>query len=140
MVNQSAPLTSVNVTPILQTILPQNIQLTTTPHTFLLTTPAQQALPVSTSLSNSPIIIHAITPDTMETSENVMQMNAPLIINNSNTSLASTQMPSAPPSPSEVETNALQDAESSLIVDSYDIQVSMHQEVNNESIAQNQII
>ncbi|GBM96997.1 hypothetical protein AVEN_153096-1 [Araneus ventricosus] len=91
-------------------------------------------------------------PETMEGNENLavqmnenvtVQMNAPhIIINNPNTStltsLASTQIPSAPPSPSD----ALEDADSSLIVESYGVQtidesvVMHHQDVDIESVAQ----
>ncbi|KAF8766387.1 Cyclin-D-binding Myb-like transcription [Argiope bruennichi] len=151
IVNSPTPLTSVTVSPVLQTLLPQNIQLTSTPHTFLLTTPAQQTLPISTALPHNQIIIQAMPPETMERDENVavhmnenvtVQMNAPhIIISNPNTStltsLASTQIPSAPPSPS----NALEGADSSLIVESYGVQaidegVVMHQDVDIESVAQ----
>ncbi|GFY71327.1 cyclin-D-binding Myb-like transcription factor 1 [Trichonephila inaurata madagascariensis] len=54
------PLTSVTVSPVLQTLLPQNIHLTTTPHSFLLTTPAQQTLPITTALSPNQIIIQTM--------------------------------------------------------------------------------
>ncbi|GFT52462.1 cyclin-D-binding Myb-like transcription factor 1 [Nephila pilipes] len=155
MVNSPAPLTSVTVSPVLQTLLPQNIQLTTTPHSFLLTTPAQQTLPITTALPPNQIIIQTMTPETIQRNENVtvqmnenvsVQMNTPhIIINGSNTSaltsLASTQIPSAPPSPSEVETDPLEDAHPQLIVEAYGVQsidenVTIHQDVDIESVAQ----
>ncbi|GFQ77721.1 cyclin-D-binding Myb-like transcription factor 1 [Trichonephila clavata] len=139
------PLTSVTVSPVLQTLLPQNIHLTTTPHSFLLTTPAQQTLPITTALSPNQIIIQTMAPETIQRNENItVQMNAPhIIINGSNTSaltsLASTQIPSAPPSPSEVETDALEVAHPHLIVEAYGVQsidesVTIHQDI--ETVAQ----
>ncbi|KFM77482.1 Cyclin-D-binding Myb-like transcription factor 1, partial [Stegodyphus mimosarum] len=127
MVNSTAALSQVPVGPVLQTVevLPQNIQLTTNPQTFLLTTPAQQPLPLTTTLSPNQIIIQTLAPEDIQRNENVtVQMNAPhIIINASNntalTSLASTQIPSAPPSPSSVEADTLEDANSSLIAKPY---------------------
>lgn len=69
MVNTPANITQVRVAPVLQTIevLPQNIDLGNPPtnlqlsnQTFLLATPAQPSLPLSTTLPSNQIIIQTI--------------------------------------------------------------------------------
>lgn len=118
-------LPSMRMGSVLQTVevLPQNIQLAANPQTFLLATHPQPAIPLTTSLSPSQIIIQTLPPENLHRNENVtVQMNAPqIIINASNptalTSLASTQIPSAPPSPTNVDTDCLQNPHSALMDD-----------------------
>lgn len=119
-------LSSMRMGSVLQAVevLPQNIQLAANPQTFLLATPhPQPAIPLTTSLSPSQIIIQTLPPENIHRNENVtVQMNAPqIIINASNptalTSLASTQIPSAPPSPTNVDADCLQNPHSALMDD-----------------------
>ncbi|XP_054724270.1 cyclin-D-binding Myb-like transcription factor 1 [Uloborus diversus] len=133
--------------PMLQTLemLPQNIQLTN-PQAFLLTTPAQPTLPLTTALPPNQIIIHTMTPEGLHQNENVsVELNpSHVIINTANaalTSLASTQIPSAPPSPAEVESDSSENESSSLMENSFEAQAidengNIHQDCEIDAVNQ----
>ncbi|KAG8187703.1 hypothetical protein JTE90_000169 [Oedothorax gibbosus] len=137
MVNSPATVGSVPVGSVLQTleVLPQNIQL-------IFTGPTQQTMPMTTAVPPNQIVIQTMTPDGMA-QNGTMHMNSPhIILNSSNistlTSLASTQMPSAPPSPTGEESDTMEDT--TLITDSYGAHtidgVTITQDVDMDQAAQ----